>query len=1267
MADIVYTVTQDSPETITGFEQYSEQDKALISSFQVNSVFDPAKHYSEIHILSLADDLLESSYTYNSYKLLGNAQSAGQAGASVITIDPIQDSKAYGYENGGVKLLYHFLNDLYTEDNNTVEFYIQDISPDRTEISLSTLNLSSEVITSTTSLIKTKLESQSYFTGFRLDFKNNDLFIATNIDTLDVGSEKVVVVKLYEPLPTTYGIKSTLNIVDIVSDSVAYEIDSEIVIQPEVAPTLRSPNFNIDIVDESVIPTQYYNYDELFSYPVNNANNQIFSTVSEKGIDISVDYTTFNDFIHFSSAQERLLNFKYKVDLIETYSGSIASIANATLGSTGVSGSRTYYEGLITGVVDNFDHYERFLYYESGSSSWPKSNTTKPYVNKLSTDPESITWYTGQIATAIEYDLTNYNSLVYSIPTYLRDDANNENYLTFVYMVGQHFDNLWLYAKAVTDKYDADNRIDFGISKDLVAEALRNFGVKLYTSNKSVEDLFSTFIGQSYQSGSEVINHYITGSLTGSNTPIQPTSYDNYQKEVQKRIYHNLPLLLKSKGTERGLRALINCLGIPGDILDIRLSGGRDTNNLPFFGDYRTSTSSIDKVRLDNTGSIVTGSTLSNSTSIVKRDKKYTDDLHVVEIGFSPTHNVDNYIISKSLADTSLSTFNIDEYIGNPSSLTQSSYEGLHAAAEDILGDLSQYDVRDYVRLIKFFDNTVFKMVKDFIPARAVADTGIIIKPNLLNRSKAKSVKASVDTILSASMDNAFNYTSSIDTAFTEGKHGNSFGAVEEYTTGYILQVNTPQGIRNSTIKKKEEAKFDGEFSNSKITVSTGELNRGNLLKKAIPPVVQFNVVFHSTPKSAVCPLNTTSAITHIVKSNTPTSLWSLFAEQGQEAPQTTKYYLGGSTTGKEIPPLYTFTGNQYDNIGIYADAGEIAGKSCNESATFKIVNCDLATGDITAPGSITLGVEYDLNTWFTLGRNNQVKFTVQKNQDDAMPVSNPLKYTFPGSANDTFKVTVLDSNSDQCNNTVIRQLFTCNIVPQENTVKTIVVNTGIDTPINVNLTSQFTGIIPTATYYTQAAENPTTHEPIAIDPNNWVEVTSPLTPANHKMIPRSEWVKVVNVPITCERVIKITRSSTAPQYGMIPLYNNPLSGTVTYEPNQASIACYGHYKSSDATKIIHQLYNYYYGRTTSMQYEDLLAILRDNVRLFTNSGLDDADAVNGWLSDGTRVYLFTDGYIDNAGTETLATSECNSPYVSTIYTIPTQDPNDNDNPPVQR
>jgi hypothetical protein len=221
------------------------------------------------------------------------------------------------------------------------------------------------------------------------------------------------------------------------------------------------------------------------------------------------------------------------------------------------------------GVVSNFDHYERFLYYESGSNSWPKYNNTKPYRNQLSTTNESVLWYSNQIAEAISYDNTNYSSLIYSIPTYLREDENNENYLTFIHMIGQHFDNLWLYADAVTDKYDADNRLNKGISKDLVGEALKNFGVKLYTSNKSIEDLFSSFVGQGYVSGSEIINNYITGSLIGSNTPIEPSSFDNYQKEIQKRIYHNLSYLVKTKGTERGLRALINCFGIPSNTIQV--------------------------------------------------------------------------------------------------------------------------------------------------------------------------------------------------------------------------------------------------------------------------------------------------------------------------------------------------------------------------------------------------------------------------------------------------------------------------------------------------------------------------------------------------------------------------------------------------------------------------------------------------------------------------------------------------------------------------
>jgi len=1021
MADVIYTVNQDSPESIEGFEQYSQEDRALVSSFQINNVFDPTKNYSELHILSLSDELLESIYDYNGYKQASAAQSAGQEGTSALTIDPVEDSKTYGYTNGGIKLLYHFLDDLYSQDKSRAEFYIQEISADRTELSLNTLNISSEELGSITSAIKTKLESQSYFTGFRLNFRDNDLLIGTNIDTLDSPTGKVVVVKLYEPLPINYQLKSTLTIVDIVSDSVAYEIDVEYVLPPVLAPTLRSPNFNIDITDYSVVPTGYYDYNELFSYPVNNSNSQIYSTVKEKSIDISVDYTDFNDFVHFSSAQERLLNFKYKVDLISSYSASLATISAATTGIQGISGSKDYYQNLITGVVSNFDHYERYLYYESGSGSWPKSNTTKPYINKVSTAPEAVTWYSDQITNAIGYDQTNYNSLAYSIPTYLRDDANNENYLTFIYMVGQHFDNLWLYAKAVTDKYDADNRIGYGISKDLVAEALENFGVKLYTSNKSIEDLFTTFIGQAYQSGSEQINVYVTGSLTGSNAPIQPVSYDDYQKEVQKRIYHNLPLLLKSKGTERGLRALINCFGIPGDILDIKLYGGRNINERPFYGDYQHYTGSLAKIRLDNTGSIVSGSTLSNYVSIVKRDDKYTDDLHPIEVGFSPTDNVDNYIISRSLSSASLATFNIDDYIGNPSNLYLDNYSGLEAIATTVLsgslGASGSYDLRDFVRLIKFYDNTIFKMVKDFMPARTVADTGIIIKPNLLNRSKAKSIIAT---------GSRPEYSGSIDTAFVSGRSPNTFktGGTEASTQYYDFP-QTPTGIGMTTSHYQDEAKYNGEISGSTISISNVNLNSANIYKDLSYSTAPYQVNFISA-SNEVCLLGTVPTPFYITSS---TAQWNanqfftftnpnfIYSASNDLVP-TTWTPITFPRPFPVVQPVPVQQGYYQDFLIKATNRDVTVGPVCTTNIQVRFATCSifvstlgLQTTNVVTQG-LTGTVSTNITNWFSNPNQQTLQYTASYSTSSAIdPIPNPTQYLFNQKEGTYVTITANDAN----------------------------------------------------------------------------------------------------------------------------------------------------------------------------------------------------------------------------------------------------------------
>ena len=1067
MAKIKYTANRDIPENIAGVEKYSLEDTQLISSFEVNNSFDTSKHFMELHLLSLSDDILFSEYDYRGYTQLGNAQSAGQDGISVLTIDPIQDSISYDYSNGGVKLLYHFLNDLFTDNSTSTELYIQDISPDRTEVKLASLTLSPEDLTKFTSTIKSKLENEAFFNEFRLNFGDNDLLIGLNIDTLDNGPEKEVVVKLYEPLPSIYGIKSKLRVVELVADSAAYEVDSEIKQEQVALPTLKPANFNLEIQDNNIIPTQYFNYDELFSYPVNNTNSQLFSLFHEKGVEISIDHTLYSDFVHFSSAQERLINFKYKLDLITSYSASLASINGQTpgtqgaIGLQGISGSRTYYEGLMEGVLNNFDHYERFLYYESGSSSWPKSNNVKPYINKVSTTSEAVLWYSNQVAEAISYDNTNFSSLVYSIPSYLREDENNENYLTFIHMIGQHFDNLWLYADAVTDKYNADNRLNKGISKDLVGEALKNFGVKLYTSNKSIEDLFSSFIGQAYVSGSEIINNYITGSLIVSDIPIEPSSFDNYQKEIQKRIYHNLSYLIKTKGTERGLRALINCFGIPSEILEIKVYGGRDTNERPFYGDYQYYTSSLDKVRTDHTGSIISGSTLSSYTSIVKRDNKYTDDLHVVEVGFSPTDNVDKYIISKSLADPNLATFNIDDYIGNPSNLTLPNYEGLYAKAEDILGNLEQYDVRAFVRLIKFFDNVIFKMVKDFIPARAVADTGIIIKPNLLNRSKTKSITPSVTPIASASMDNAFNYTSSIDTAFIEGKNGGSFrSGSSEYSTNYRFYV---KGLTSTFLERSvldESPKLTGELTGSQITLSTGELNISNLFKQADNSRTFYNVQLYESIPNTVCLLGSSNTNLGIVNGGTVVTFSEIFplANAGTEFTVNGNIVQGGSYTFLNTPQYATYT-VAANTPGLYLNPPTNT-LPCRAERAIQVIDCTIVANG-TAPLSIDNTTPYNVTSWFNPGTNQNINYFV-----NGQAILNPTTYVFTGIAtNQTVSVTAADSIRTSCVAEVRVSTNPCQVRRVSTVVGSIQPPHGTPTGYNI-VQDYFTGDSANTDYY---------------------------------------------------------------------------------------------------------------------------------------------------------------------------------------------------------
>ncbi len=44
------------------------------------------------------------------------------------------------------------------------------------------------------------------------------------------------------------------------------------------------------------------------------------------------------------------------------------------------------------------------------------------------------------------------------------------------------------------------------------------------------------------------------------------------------------------------------------------------------------------------------------------------------------------------------------------------------------------YDIWDYIRLIRYYDNALFKMVKDYVPARTSLATGIVFIQHILER-----------------------------------------------------------------------------------------------------------------------------------------------------------------------------------------------------------------------------------------------------------------------------------------------------------------------------------------------------------------------------------------------------------------------------------------------------------------------------------------------------------------------------------------------------
>ena len=576
-------------------QNYKAGDESLIQNFSTEITFDSTQDYLEYFVLDLNSNILYSNTAgYNNYTILGDN----------IVIDPQKDLEAAGFSEGQYYTIYNFLKRKLSSSPNGV-FYIQDISSDRTELRLNTTTISSIDIVDLTNQLSYEILTNNNYQDFYLNFGNNKSIIAVNIALDNTNSnDPTVLIKLYEPLPSEFNLRSTCWIVEQIAESKAYQIELTSVFDyTPVLNYISGPNLNLDLQDQINNSTPYYNQNTLAlnasTLGTGSLLYQINSLLAEKGIEINIDYTDYSEFVHFSSAQTRLENFYYKISLLENYTAN-SNLASTSPTNTFISSSQIIWNNKINDIITNFDGYEYYLYFESGSYTWPKvvGSTLPPYVNVTTGSVAAINWFTTQSISASFYDSENNNHLINAIPTYLREDPQNAKYELFIQMAGQHFDNIWIYLKDITNKFNTDNRLNYGISKDIVAQAIRDLGVKIYQNNFSDADIYSSLIGLT-PSGNTLLLPFTTGSLPSPagfeyiNTYISASdktavlSLNDTNKEIYKRIYHNLPILLKKKGTPEGLRLLINLYGIPDTILRINEFGGKSNSISNYWDNFQ--------------------------------------------------------------------------------------------------------------------------------------------------------------------------------------------------------------------------------------------------------------------------------------------------------------------------------------------------------------------------------------------------------------------------------------------------------------------------------------------------------------------------------------------------------------------------------------------------------------------------------------------------------------------------------------------------------